>query len=255
MTERRWGYVIGVLLATFCAIAQFRLINISFQPSAYLESVQAAQGVLEGRPHWKTFQGRVLGPIIVKGLSVLTGDFVAAHVIFSIAALTLAGFLAWHLGHRHGDNALAISPTPTIEETQGDVRSALMALAVFEACFAFLVSPPWLYTWDFIDLIVFLIFVDLVLSKARLRWFLLLFAVALWNRDSANFIALYLIVDALSRFVVARARSPLDWRWITAGGGCIVASIVISTALVYILLIEETAPKFNPMLPADTRLV
>jgi hypothetical protein len=56
----------------------------------------------------------------------------------------------------------------------------LLALAVFVMSFALLLTPPWLfYSWDLIDIIVFILFIDLVLSGMSLRWFIGLFAIAI----------------------------------------------------------------------------
>ena len=157
--------------------------------------------VTTGHPLWKLFQSRVLGPYIIKVLSFGSLDYYGtAYVCFQIVTVAIAGFLSWRLGRKYGS---------------GD-QSAMLGLTLFVTCFALLLSPPLLYSWDFIDIIVFLVFVDFVLSDVSLPWFLGLFAIAIWNRDSAVFIALWLIFDPLVRFYYQRQRklrkhTSLDW--------------------------------------------
>ena len=148
--------------------------------------------------------------------------------LISIVTVTIAAFLCWHLGRKYG----------------GSDQSALLALALFVMCFALLLSPLWLYSWDFIDIIVFILFIDFVLSGMSLRWFIGLFAIAIWNRDSAIFIALYLILDPLVRFFYQRhykllPSTPLDWRRMFAGAICIPAGLLILELLKRSLLVEE----------------
>src|SRR5262249_54799888 len=101
---------------------------------------------------------------------------------------------------------------------------------------------PWLFSWDFIDIIIFILFVDLVLSEASLRWVIGLFAVAIWNRDSAIFIALWLILDPLVRLLYRRQyklpSAHLDWRPMLAGVICIVAGFLTVQLLKRNLLVE-----------------
>jgi hypothetical protein len=54
-----------------------------------------------------------------------------------------------------------------------------------------------LYPWDFIGLNIFLAFVDFVISERPWYWFCTLFAVAIFNRDSSQLIALWLILEPI----------------------------------------------------------
>ena len=89
--------LVGLLLAIFCAFAQFRLIAMMFQ-TWYGRAVEAAYGVVIGMPHWRNYQSRVLGPYVIERLTKVFPDFLSAHVFLSIVALTIAGLLAWRLG-------------------------------------------------------------------------------------------------------------------------------------------------------------
>lgn len=237
MEKRTASGITGAALALLFAVAQFRLVIFVFGIH-YARSVDAARGVLDGHPHWRVFQNRVLGPYMVKLLSAVFPSFDLAHVFFSIAAIAMAGFLAWRLGRRHG----------------GDLRSALLALLVFEAAFACLLSPPWLYAWDYLDIIVFLLFVDLVLSRARTAFFVALFCAAALNRESCLFIALWMMIDPLVGWSLGRAglsgRERMKWPRFCSGAACAVLGIVVTEALRRALLVEEIGFK----LFGDTRM-
>jgi hypothetical protein len=239
------SYTLGMLLALLSSICLFRNFIYMAQAEGYLRSVEASLSVTNGYPIWKLFQSRVLGPYTIKILSFASSDaYMAAHITFHIVAVAIAGFLCWRLGRKYG----------------GNDQSALLALTVFISCFALIIAPPWLYSWDLIDIIVFLFFIDLVLSRASLVWFLSLFAVAIWNRDSANFIALWLIVDPIIRYLNARWQKltpiiPFDWRRVIAGLVCIATGIILAESLKRNLMIEQIGPKIFPNEPisADNR--
>jgi hypothetical protein len=228
--------ILGAMLAIFSSIALFRLVIFIFQPATYVWLADISLGVTTGHPGLKTFQSRVLGPYLVKWLSFLIqrplfgspNYYVMAHVCFHIAAVALAAFLCWRLGKKYG----------------GNDQSALLALTLFVTCFALLLSPPYLYSWDFIDIIVFIVFIDFVLSDLSLPWFLGLFSAAIWNRDSALFIALWLILDPVVRFFYQHGYKPtriaLDWRRMLAGAFCIVVGLVLTESLNRMLFKEQT---------------
>ncbi len=64
--------------------------------------MEAEYGVVVGKPHWRIYQSRVLGPYIVQGLSHFFSSQINAHAFFSIVTLAIAGLLAWRLGSRLG---------------------------------------------------------------------------------------------------------------------------------------------------------
>jgi hypothetical protein len=233
LTESK-SNILGIILAFFSSVVLFRLVLYMAFP--YDLSVQTSLGITTGHPVWRTFQSRVLGPYIVKALTFGSLDYRHAHILFQIVSVAIAAFLCWRLGKKYG----------------GSDQSALLALTLFVTCFASLLSPSWplLYSWDFIDIIVFILFIDFVLSRKGLHWFIGLFAIAIWNRDSAVFIALWLILDSLVRFFYQRhyklPSAALDWRRILAGVICIVLGLLSLELLKRNLFIEETGPQLDP---------
>lgn len=120
-------------LAGVFALIQSHIIVLEFQVHGYDLSVNGALGVTTGHPYWREFQSRVLSPYLVLLLSKVTRNYVAAHFVFGLAALTLAGFLAWQMGVKVGR----------------DTRSGLLSFIGLQAGFCCLLSPPWLYAWDY----------------------------------------------------------------------------------------------------------
>jgi hypothetical protein len=233
--------ILGAILAVFSSIALCRLVAFVYQPANYAWLAETSLGVTTGRPVWKMWQSRVLGPYLIEALTFGSLDYVKAHFLFQIITVAIAAFLCWRLGRKYG----------------GTDQSALLALAVFVMCFALLLRPPWLYSWDFIDMIVFIVFIDLVLSGMSLRWFIGLFAIAIWNRESAVFIALWLILDPLVRFFYQRQyKLPppvLDWRRMLAGAMCIAIGFLTVELLNRNLLVEAkmSADSYPIVLPQN----
>ena len=221
--------ILGAILAFFSSIALSRLVTFLLPPAEYARLVEVSLGVTTGHPYYKTWQSRVLGPYIIKALTFGPLDYVHAHVVFQIVTVAIAAFLCWRLGRKYG----------------GSDQSALLALTLFVMCFALLLSRPWLfYSWDLIDIIVFILFIDFVLSGMSQRWFIGLFAIAIWNRDSAVIVALWLILDPLVRFFYQRhykllPSAPLDWNRMLAGAICIAGGLLTLELLKRSLLVEE----------------
>ncbi|MGA8759017.1 MAG: hypothetical protein WB611_22430 [Stellaceae bacterium] len=101
-TKHRYA-LLGLALSSFFALVQFRLIIMLFDAD-YGRAVDAALGVLAGKPHWRQFQARVLAPFLINVVSPLFPSFYAAHMCFSIVTLAVMGYLAWRLGWRIGAN-------------------------------------------------------------------------------------------------------------------------------------------------------
>jgi hypothetical protein len=227
--------ILGAILAFFSSIALCRLVEFVFGQN-YAGLVEHSLRVTTGHPYSQLWQGRVLGPYIIKALTFGSLDYFKAHILFQIVTVAIAAFLCWRLGRKYG----------------GGEQSALLALTLFVMCFSLLLSPPWLFSWDFIDIIIFILFIDLVLSGMSLRWFIGLFAIAILNRDSAIFIALWLILDPLVRFVYQRQHklpsAALDWRPMVTGATCIVVGFLTVELLKRNLLVEaEKAEDIYPI--------
>lgn len=210
-------------LAILAALAQLRMIVLVFG-TQYARSVDAARGIVAGKPHWRIYQSRVLGPWIVEAFSKVFPTFIAAHVFVSIAALVAAGLVAWRLGE--------------------SFKARAFAFVAFHALFVVLLAKPWLYVWDFFDVVVFLLFTLFVVEKRPWQWFVALAFVGMLNHEIAGFVAVWLILAPL--FDKSRPRSQMVAGVATLGAGAIVVEILRGA-----LLVEEIGPKLMPDAPKD----
>ncbi|PKU25158.1 hypothetical protein CWS72_08145 [Telmatospirillum siberiense] len=211
-----------MIVSLLFAFAQFRMILLILG-AAYRNSIDAALGVVQGQPHWRVFQSRVLSPWIIKGLSILTGGFPLAHIFFVIAMTALAGWLMLSLTDRCFGR-----------------RAAWGAFFLFHLLFCLLLAPPWLYAWDHASIILFTLFTYFVLTGKDWRWFAVLFSVAIFNRESGLYIALWMIADPLVKAVLDRARP--QWAMLVAGLVCFGSGLVLLNMLRDLLLVKEVGP-------------
>ncbi|MDE1991016.1 MAG: hypothetical protein KGI75_00865, partial [Rhizobiaceae bacterium] len=205
----------------------------------YRRAADAALGVLLGQPHWRTFQARVLGPWLVDVLSSVMPSFLAAHIAFSLLTLWAMGFLSWRLGWRLGSK----------------LGAGMLGLFVFQASFAFILSPPWLYAWDYVDIIVFLLFVDFVVGGRSWPWFVVLLSVGVYSRETSAFIALWMVLEGAYRLRAQRTRTADERRhdlgMLIAGLVCMVLSVVIFETITRMLFIQEIGPKIFSDVPGE----
>jgi hypothetical protein len=211
-------------LAAAVAAAQFRILVLVLGPQ-YRASVLAAEGVLRGEPHWRVHQNRLLGPWLVELARPVFGSFERAHVVVSIALLALAGWLLLtFLSRLHAERGRALA-------------SYFVAAFLVVCCF----GRDWLYVWDLVDLVVFVLFNALVAQRAGPLAFAGLFAVAVFHRETALFVALWMVVDPVVRRF--GGHGPLDLRMAGTGAALLVAGVTIVETLRAILLVREVGPE------------
>lgn len=206
-------------MASLVSLGQVRLINTIVD---FGKSAEAMRGVYDGMPGWRVFQSRVLAPYLIEGLRGLIGiRSSVAYNVYAFLLLVAAGLLAYALGNR----------------LAGRLGGAL-AFVTLHLGFALLLSAPWLYAWDFINVCVFLLFAYFVATQKPYPWFVALFFAGLLNHEAVVFIACWLIIDPLARsLLTGRA---LEWRPLAAGVACIVCGVVIVETLRTMLLVRET---------------
>ena len=222
-------HLVHVALASVASLVLFRVIILIFGRQ-YKLSVDAAQGVLIGEPHWRVFQSRLLGPYLVEAASVVFDTFLKAHVFCSVVLLALAGYLMLvRLTHLYRDS----------------IR-ALLGYSVFFFLFVFCVNSPWLYIWDLVDVVLFVLFCDFVAHRRDYRFFVALFVVAVFNRQSAFYIALWMMIDPLVKSVLDRARGlrggRFDFKMAVSGVVLLGAGVALVEYLQSTLLVREVGP-------------
>lgn len=179
------------------SLAQWRHIWLFFGDDLLLD-LQAEQGVLDGYPHWRLVQARVLGPWLENCLSVLFGfELRLSHDIIAVALLTVSGLVMFQAGRAIGGR-----------------QKGWSALLAFHVLFSLMMRRPWLYIWDYFVLFVAAVFMLLVIRRAPWWSFLLLMSVAFFNHESALFIGIWMVATGLA---AAWANRRPDWRML--GGG------------------------------------
>ena len=169
------------LIVTFISICTFKMLMIRHWPHIDLLT-SAAFGVTEGKPHWLAYQNRLLGPYSILGLSNLIGvSFKAAWTIYHAITIQIFCILCYWIFKREGLR----------------ITYAINYLIVF--LFAFLsLQFNWFFPWDTIDLILFTCFAYGIAKSFPINYFLAIFVIGIFNRESALFIAVYLMLDAFS---------------------------------------------------------
>ena len=181
------------------SLAQWYHVVLFFGNNSLEANFQAEQGVLDGYPHRRLVQSRVLGPWLEKFLDLLFGFKLSlAHAIIAVAMLTLCGVVMFHAGSAIGGRQRGWS-----------------ALLAFHLLFTLMMARPWLYIWDYFVLLAAAIFMLLVIRRAPWWSFLLLMSVAFFNHDSALFVGVWMVAKALTDAWAERRRP--DWGML--GGG------------------------------------
>lgn len=167
------------LVVTFIAVCTYKILMAIHSPNVDT-LVNAAFGVVEGRPHWLAYQNRLLGPFTIFSISELSGlSFRTSWYIYNAISLQLFCVLLFWILRRE-----LIS-----------IRDSFSYL--IKIIFGFLALQHfWFYSWDSVDFIIFTLFAYGVFKSFSIRFFFILFIIGILNRESALFIALYLILDA-----------------------------------------------------------
>jgi hypothetical protein len=207
----------GVLALAFLRLWRFVL------GADFMASVQAIDGVMSGHPHWIIYQSRLAGPSIVKfASSVFSIRLETAYQAYIVLTMTAGGFLTFRFSR----------------VLSGRDEIAFAAMLLFFVLAFCVIGNDFIYPWDFLDILFFTLFIFFVATEKPYWWFLLLFGAAVLNRESAFFIAPWLVLQPFigGRYAVAK------WRNCLAGLAlvCLGAAFVLTVR--YMLLIDEVAP-------------
>ena len=206
----------------FLALAFLRLWRFALG-AEFMASVQAIDGVMSGQPHWIIYQSRLAGPSIVKfASSVFSIRLETAYQAYIVLTMTAGGFLTFKFS-----KVLA-----------GRDEVAFGAMLLFFVLAFCVVGNDFIYPWDFLDILFFTLFIFFVATEKPYWWFLLLFCGAVLNRESAFFIAPWLV---LQPFVDGRYATA-KWRNALSGLALVCVGVGFILTVRYMLLIEEVAP-------------
>jgi hypothetical protein len=215
-------------LAFVLALAQFQLILVLYQ-GGISNSLLAARGVFEGTPHWVIYQSRILGPYLIEFIRLFVDAPLKSYLIFFVGTQTLSGYLMLALTRYISPGTNPIGP-----------------FFMFQGLFSTIIVPHgpggWIYVWDSIDIIVFITFFFFVSERKDWRYFTGLFLLALINRESALFIALWMILQPSLAFL-RQKKGAVDVKMFIAGLISLFGGFVFISFLRGFLLVREIGPE------------
>ncbi len=221
-------------LAVLLALVEFRLAGV-IGATLYPDALQQVTNVTLGLPDWAAWQNRLLTSWMVRGLSELSGEN---------RTQSYPAFLFFLTVVKNGSFAFALNRL-----TRDPVLVARYLILFSFACIALSDTlPP--YPWDYVDVTVFTLFLAGVFRGAGDRYFSLLFLPALFNRESALFIPLWMALDATTlleggrlNLFSLRLRRP---RRFLLGIGLLTAGAATILFLRHALLVREMVFQTNP---------
>jgi len=226
-------YLFCVLIILIICIFEIRLITL-IHINNNGGGAAAAEGILHGTPHWRTTQNRILGPAVVGLISNITGSpFFNCYrsVIWSL--LIFANFLSF---------VLFLSLTK-------DKKQALKYSFLFAVLFLFIQNRDWLFIWDFIDLIVFLLFAYGIFNTIKLHYLVILFVVCLLNKENALYIGLWIFMDSFNfhnkiptKLVDIIRRTNLNYCKLILGSLLIVGGMIYAKLIRDALFVQSMLP-------------
>ena len=174
--------VFFVLCIAALSLLEFRAVDL-IQGRNLFAQVDAAAAVRSGHPEWKAYQNRLLGPVAVGWMARLMGLLpVSVYQGFCFGLLCVANTVSGFLFRR----------------PHGPPGTAWGYGIAYAGLFVAFQDPQSLYLWDYVDLVTMLLFAWAVVMGGWTSWqFALLFLVELTNRESAQFIALWLVLESL----------------------------------------------------------
>ena len=171
-------------LSSFASIIFISFLTASIfaklHTSKYNALVEAARGVLKHKPHWIAYQNRLLAPYSVYGISLFGISFEEAIMVFYILAIVAQSVILYIL---------------LLKSTKNDRPLSVLYVIFFSFMFIG-IQHTWFYTWDSLEIIFFILFSWGIWRKKTAWYFVALFFAALINKESAIFIAVFLVVDA-----------------------------------------------------------
>jgi len=216
-------------------MAQFKSIINNFD--SYISNhIEATKGVLDGYPHWRIYQNRVIGPYAVDLTQQVTGlKFEESYLLMTFI---------WLLVFYSTVTAVSFSLNPSIFYA---VTTAITA-GFFNTV---LMQGVWLYPWDLIDLTVFTIYTWIIIKSKSINYFILVTILETFNREVFLIVAGWLLFDSLISIQPISKKFPKINIHINR------KQLIISILLIFFvgctvevlrhfLLIQETGPLLFP---------
>ena len=154
------------------------LLHIHWDNVINTTLINGSMGVLEGTPHWRVNQSRLMGPVILKLITLF--DIVSgwwAVRLFALFFVILNNFLFVRLLSLISDSKYQI----------------LNALILFNSLFI-ISQDRWLFVWDFIDITFFIFYGFILFKEEYFKYLLPVNFLHIFNRESALIMAVFFLV-------------------------------------------------------------
>lgn len=177
----KYKFIIYLFFTLFLSLVVFKILDFSHAWNIN-DLSDAAYGVIIGKPHWRAYSNRLLGPYIVYFISELGFTFNRSLRIFNLLMIFIQNLSLYFL---------------LLSQTKKSYELTFRYMLYFSFILISM-QTTWSYTWDYIDAVVFIFFAYAIFQKRPTIFFVILFFIEIINRESALFIALYLIIDSYS---------------------------------------------------------
>jgi hypothetical protein len=217
----RAGRVVPLaIVAAISAVEAAILERLLFRPAGSLDFVvESVRGILNGTPVYKAWQQRLLGPLVVAGLDLVTGETARSLLLVRAGTLVVANLLLYRVVRARG----------------GGAASACAAVAAF--AIARVISVYRLeYPWDGIDAILFVIAGDWAARDRRLASLGPVLLVGLLNHETVLYLPLWALL------------APLEPRARRETATALATAVVLGAIIV---AVRHLAYRGQPVLPGQ----
>ena len=168
-------------------ISKLTVLLISFATIGFLQAfhweglyntqlIQGSYDVIDRTPAWRVNQSRLMGPAILKIMTLIGISKWWAMRIFVVFFVVINNFLF--------TKCLSLLTNKKFE--------TLNSLIIFNALFI-ISQDQWLYVWDFIDVTFFIIYGLLLMKSYYLKYLFLINFFHIFNRETALIMAIFFI--------------------------------------------------------------
>jgi len=176
----------------------------------------AWRSVLDRTPHWRAYQNRLLGPAVLMVMGWVASTPLVLFVKGALVALNMALYLM-------------------VRQCTGSHLKSIFTVVLATMMWTVL-THYWSYPWDYIEAACLLALVHMAMRGWSLPGMLLLFGVALLNRESAVFIGFFLFAYGAALRWTGPAGPSQDMqaaarKWMAWGLGLMLLTLVWTEAL------------------------
>ncbi len=168
-------------------ISKLTVLMISFATIGFLQAfhweglyntqlIQGSYDVIDRTPAWRVNQSRLMGPAILKIMTLIGISKWWAMRIFVVFFVVINNFLF--------TKCLSLLTNKKFE--------TLNSLIIFNALFI-ISQDQWLYVWDFIDVTFFIIYGLVLMKSYYLKYLFLINFFHIFNRETALIMAIFFI--------------------------------------------------------------